>query len=69
MHDGHGPVTTHHLDQPFAVADVALFERPEPDHLAMAEAQIVVGDRLVARLGQGLAGVAADVAGAAGDQH
>ncbi len=51
-----------------AVADVALFERPPFHRPAVTGRQVVVDDRQEARPGERLADMAADIAGAAGDQ-
>ena len=62
------PVAREHLVEPRLVADVAALQRPPLHRPVVAFLQRVVADRPVASLGQRLADVAADIAGAAGDQ-
>ncbi|MPL60930.1 hypothetical protein SDC9_06495 [bioreactor metagenome] len=55
--------------EPRAVGKLALFERTELHRVAPAGDEAVIGDGHIARRPQRLAGVRADVAGAAGDQN
>ncbi len=66
MHDRYGLSPPHHVQQPLTIADVPPLERTEPHERLEAVTEVVVGHRQVAGPGEGLAGVTADVAGAAG---
>jgi hypothetical protein len=52
-----------------AVADIAFDERPPAHSVTVTTRQIVIGNRDIAGLGEGLAGMAADIAGAPCNQH
>ncbi len=62
------PVAREHLVEPRLVADVALLERRPLHGPLVAFLERVVTDGFVASLGQRLADVAADIAGAAGNR-
>jgi nucleoside-diphosphate-sugar epimerase len=68
VHDARHAVPSQRLAHGGDVGDVALHELAVADGVAVARNQVVVHDDLVAAAVQRLAGVAADVAGAAGDQ-
>ena len=57
-----------HVVETHCIADVAALERSPTHGPVVAFLQRIEADRLVARFGQRLADVAADIAGAAGDQ-
>src|SRR5690606_17349363 len=69
MHDGGWSITVDHLVEPRPVENVAALQGAPPDGPLVAVDKVVVGDRQIAGRGQRLAGVRADVAGAAGDEH
>ncbi len=68
MHDRGDLVPAHGLGEERAVGEVAHDERPPAHGCAVAAAEIVVADGLIAGAGQRLGGVAADIAGAAGNE-
>ncbi len=69
MHDGVRFVAAQGLAQLGWVGDVAMLERTPLNRPPVAGAKIVEGDWRVTGQGQRLAGVTADVAGAAGDEN
>ncbi len=68
MHHGVRPVAADHVAQARRIRDVALLEGAPADRVRPAALEAVVGDGQVAGPGQRLAGMAADVAGAAGNE-
>src|SRR5690349_2132777 len=69
MYDGARTVLGEDLVEPCAVADVATLQRTPAHRPLVAFLQRVVADRGEALLGERLADVAADIAGAAGDEN
>jgi hypothetical protein len=69
MHDRLRLIGGKDLIEPRTVGQAPLLEGAEFHRLAPAGAEIVIGDGGIARLRQSLAGVAADIARAAGDQN
>ena len=67
MHDGHGSVFRNDLVQTPPVGDVPGLQRSPLHRPFVAIDEVVVGHGEVARLGKCFAGMAADVAGSAGD--
>ena len=61
-------MTVKRLDEPLRVQYVADFERPITNRPAMSMRQVVIGDGKIAFLLKGLAHVAADEAGPAGNE-
>jgi hypothetical protein len=68
MHDRVDAMIAERAGKGFAVADVTLDQRSPVDGVGMAGGQVVIDDGQVTGFGQGLAGVRADIAGAAGDK-
>ena len=68
MDHGARTMAAEHVGETRRVADIAALERPPAHGPLMAFLQCVEADGLMARLGQRLADVAADIARAAGDQ-
>ena len=69
MHDRVDAMFLHRSGEGFRILD-GCFDQGSPTHRpAIAAPQIVIDDRNQAVPRQGLAGVASDVAGAAGDEH
>ena len=69
MHHRDRTMQSKDLVQAAAIQDIAELERAPLDCPPIACRQIVVGDRDEARLSQGLAGVASDIAGATGHKY
>jgi acetylornithine deacetylase/succinyl-diaminopimelate desuccinylase-like protein len=68
VNDGLGPKPSQRLAHQGGIPDVGFDQRPPFDEIFVAARQIVDHGHLEAFMGQKLAGVAADVAGAAGDE-
>jgi len=68
VHHGHGPVLRESRIQSAAVGGVAHNQRSPFDRLAVAIDEVVIDHGRIARQSQRLAGMAADVSGAAGDK-
>ena len=68
MYDGRGRVFAENFVEPSAVTDIALFDRPPFDELAVTVAEIVIDDGRIALLGKVQAGVRADIAAATDDE-
>ncbi len=69
MHDGGDLVLAQGGPEPRRIREIGLDERPPADRPAVPVDEIVVTDGNEAGGGQGLAGMAADIAGAAGDEN
>jgi hypothetical protein len=71
VHHGVDAVRAHHLDEAGRVADVSLLERRAGTlrRFAVSGCQVVVDDDVFPSLAERLDGVAADVTGAARDEH
>src|SRR5712691_5686915 len=68
MHHRGYAVRGQRRSEPGAVVEIALDKRAPTHGFAVAARQVVVYDRAITRGGQGLAGMAADIAGAASDE-
>jgi len=66
VHDRAGLVLTEYLINPVGIQDIPNLQRPPFYRSSMAAGQIIVADGQISGSGQGLTGMAADIAGTAG---